>query len=310
MTCGLPNNQRIKKGSNNNKTAIYRAAQADQRASNKPAGAATSRLKTRSDKPRPPRGRRPYRSQREEKWTSNVSENSSGVHRHDGSCRCGVRSGLSRQADYLDRPVAGRRATDVTMRSMAEAAAKHLGQPIVIENKAGGGGTSARRRWLRVKPDGYTLAQMPITVYRLPLMQKTTWKADRFHLHHPSDRLCVRAFRQCRYAVQEVGRRDRLREGESRQDHLRLTGSGTSLHLGMEMLAEKSGVKFTHVPFKGAAEVNAAVAGGHMMLGASGTSIEAAGGRRQGSASSTCGPRSASSSCPISRHCRISATPT
>ncbi len=39
------------------------------------------------------------------------------------------------------------------------------------------------------------------------------------------------------------------------------------------MLAEKSGVKFTHVPFKGAAEVNAAVAGGHVMLGASGTSI-------------------------------------
>ena len=41
----------------------------------------------------------------------------------------------------------------------------------------------------------------------------------------------------------------------------------------MEMLAEKSGVKFTHVPFKGAAEVNAAVAGGHVMVGASGTSI-------------------------------------
>ena len=39
------------------------------------------------------------------------------------------------------------------------------------------------------------------------------------------------------------------------------------------MVAEKAGIKLTHVPFKGAAEVNAAVAGGHVMLGSSGTSI-------------------------------------
>ena len=71
--------------------------------------------------------------------------------------------------------------TDVTMRSMAEAASKHLGQPIVIENKAGGGGTVGPATMAAAaKPDGYTIAQMPITVYRLPLMQKTTWKADDF----------------------------------------------------------------------------------------------------------------------------------
>ena len=71
--------------------------------------------------------------------------------------------------------------TDVTMRAMAEAASKHLGQAIVIENKAGGAGTVGPAAMAATaKPDGYTLAQMPITVYRLPLMQKTTWKADDF----------------------------------------------------------------------------------------------------------------------------------
>ncbi len=46
------------------------------------------------------------------------------------------------------------------------------------------------------------------------------------------------------------------------------------MHIGKEMLAEKSGIKFTHVPFKGAVEVNAAVAGGHVMLGAAGLSVK------------------------------------
>ena len=43
-------------------------------------------------------------------------------------------------------------------------------------------------------------------------------------------------------------------------------GAGTSLHIGMEQIAAKSGVKFTQVPFKGGAETNAAVLGGHTTL--------------------------------------------
>ena len=62
---------------------------------------------------------------------------------------------------------------------MAEAASKHIGQPIIIENKAGGGGTVGPATMAATaKPDGYTLVQMPITVYRLPLMQKTTWDPE------------------------------------------------------------------------------------------------------------------------------------
>jgi tripartite-type tricarboxylate transporter receptor subunit TctC len=48
-------------------------------------------------------------------------------------------------------------------------------------------------------------------------------------------------------------------------------GAGTSLHIGMEQIAAKSGVKFTQVPFKGNAESNAAVLGNHTMLQADGT---------------------------------------
>src|SRR3954454_20709094 len=71
-------------------------------------------------------------------------------------------------------------STDISMRAIAEAASKHLGQPIVIDNKAGGGGTVGPATMAATgKPDGYTIAQIPITVFRLPLMQKTTWDATK-----------------------------------------------------------------------------------------------------------------------------------
>ena len=164
--------------------------------------------------------------------------------------------------------------TDVTMRAIAEAAAKHLGQPIVIENKAGGAGTVGPATMAATaKPDGYTLSQMPITVYRLPLMQKTTWKADDFsyviHLTGYVFAMFAGAdtpFKKWEDVV------DYAKKNPGKVTYA-TPGAGSSLHLGTAMVAEKAGIKLTHVPFKGAAEVNAAVAGGHVMLGSSGTSI-------------------------------------
>ena len=165
--------------------------------------------------------------------------------------------------------------TDVTMRALAEAASRHLGQPIMIENKAGGAGTIGPGNMAATaKPDGYTLAQMPITVYRLPMMQKTSWKADDFtYIIH----LTGYVFAMFTGADSPFKKWEDVVE-YARKNPEKITygtpGAGSSLHLGTEMIAEKAGIKMTHVPFKGAAEVNAAIAGGHVMLGSSGTSIK------------------------------------
>src|SRR5262250_1761780 len=67
-------------------------------------------------------------------------------------------------------------STDVGMRALASATEKHLGQSIVIENRPGGSGILAPGQMAATaKPDGYTVAQIPITVFRLPFMQKTTF---------------------------------------------------------------------------------------------------------------------------------------
>ena len=62
-------------------------------------------------------------------------------------------------------------STDIVMRALATATEKHLGQSIVIENRPGGvRHARAGQMAATAKPDGYTVAQMPITVFRYPFM--------------------------------------------------------------------------------------------------------------------------------------------
>ena len=63
-------------------------------------------------------------------------------------------------------------STDIVMRAFAESAGKALGQTVLVENKPGAGGTLGAIELVNARPDGYTLAQLPISVFRIPHMQK------------------------------------------------------------------------------------------------------------------------------------------
>src|SRR5215468_12298632 len=66
--------------------------------------------------------------------------------------------------------------TDVAMRALAAATEKHLGQSIVIENRPGAAGTIGPANMAaNARPDGYTVAQLPITVFRIPFILKTSF---------------------------------------------------------------------------------------------------------------------------------------
>jgi tripartite-type tricarboxylate transporter receptor subunit TctC len=159
-------------------------------------------------------------------------------------------------------------STDVVMRAVAEVAAKDLGQPIIIENKAGGGGTVGPATMAALaKPDGYTIAQIPVPVLRTPLMQQTTWDP----------------IRDFTYMIQLTGYtfgvttsaegafktwKDVVEYAKANPGKVTYAtpGAGTSLHIAMEQIAAKEGIKLTMVPFKGNTETNAAVLGRHTML--------------------------------------------
>jgi tripartite-type tricarboxylate transporter receptor subunit TctC len=169
-------------------------------------------------------------------------------------------------------PWAAGGATDITIRTMAEAASKHLGQPIVIENKAGGGGTvGGATMAASAKPDGYTIAQIPISIFRLPIMQGATYDPVKDFTYIGNYAGYVFAT-YCSTESKLNSWNDVIAFAKANPGKLTYAspGHGTSPNIGMDLMAAHSGVKFTEVPFKSTNEVNVAVAGNHTMCGATG----------------------------------------
>ncbi len=180
------------------------------------------------------------------------------------------------QGRFPDRPVrlicpwpAGG-TTDLQMRALAEAAAKPLGQPVVIENRPGASGTLGAVAMRQARPDGYLLTQLPISVFRFPFMQDSPgWNplTDFTYIAHITGYLfgiVVRADSPFRTLPDMIA--------WARQNPGRLSygtpGAGTSLHITMEQLAQAAGVELLHVPFRGWADNSAALLSGTVMVSA------------------------------------------
>ena len=182
-------------------------------------------------------------------------------------------AGLAVAQDFPTRPItlicpwpAGG-STDTHLRKFAEIAGRHLGQPIIVENKPGAGGMLGPAGMASAaKPDGYTLSQLTVGAFRQPYMQKVEWDPLRdftyiigisgytFGVVVKADS-AIKSFDDfIAYAKANPGK---LSYGS--------TGQGTSPHLLMEEVAAKTGVQLLHVPFKGNADSTQALMGGHIM---------------------------------------------
>lgn len=162
--------------------------------------------------------------------------------------------------------------TDITMRALADNASKILGQPVVVENKPGAGGTLPAQGLQTAPADGYTLAQIPLGVFRLPYTTKISWDPVKdisyvlnvtgyaFGLVVPADSQLKTWTHFVAWAKANPGK---LSYGS--------TGTLTSPHLTMELVAQKLGLDLLHVPYKGSADLMQAVLGGHVMAASDST---------------------------------------
>lgn len=157
-------------------------------------------------------------------------------------------------------------STDIPFRVLAENASKILGQPVLIENKAGAGGVLPAQTMQSTAPDGYTLAQIPLPVFRLPYTTKLNWDpvsdltyvislaGYSFGLVVPADSPIRDMQGYIKYAKENPGNLSYA-----------TPGSLTTLHLTMEAMAAQAEIKLNHVPYKGNSESLQAVMGGHVM---------------------------------------------
>ena len=162
--------------------------------------------------------------------------------------------------------------TDITMRQLADNAGKILGQPIVVEDKPGAGGTLPAQQLQSSPADGYTVAQIPLGVFRLPYTTKINWDPVKdinyvinvtgyaFGIVVPADSPIKNWNDFVSYAKANPGK---LSYGS--------TGTLTSPHLTTELIAQKVGIQLNHIPYKGSAELAAAISGGHIMAMADST---------------------------------------
>lgn len=157
-------------------------------------------------------------------------------------------------------------STDRHMRTLADIAGKQLGQTIIVENKPGAGGTLGPGNMSRTaKPDGYTITQFPMSMLRMAHMQKTAWNpvTDFTYIIGVSGYtfgFTVRSDSPYK-SFNEYIAAARKSPGKIEYGS---TGIGSSPHLLMEELAENAKVTLNHVPFKGNADLQQALLGGHV----------------------------------------------
>jgi tripartite-type tricarboxylate transporter receptor subunit TctC len=156
-------------------------------------------------------------------------------------------------------------STDIGMRALAEATGKYLGQPVVIENKPGAAGTLGAAAMLNARPDGYTVTQIPLTVFRLPHLEKIPFDplADLTYILGVSGYtfgVVVRSESPWKTWNEFVAHAKANPEKVS----YGTPGTNTTLHVTMEEFGFKQGIKWLHVPHKGGAPAMQALLGGHI----------------------------------------------
>jgi len=163
-------------------------------------------------------------------------------------------------------PWAAGGTTDVQMRAICEATGRRIGQPVIADNRPGAGGTLGPAALLNAQPDGYTLAQMPISVFRYPHM------APRPPFDPLSDFTYVAHLTGYLFGIvvkadapwRTIGEFLDYAKAHPGVVNYGTPGVGTSLHITMEQIAGQRGIEWTHVPYRGIAENMPALLGGQV----------------------------------------------
>lgn len=186
----------------------------------------------------------------------------------------GLAAGSAAAEDYPTRPVtlivpaAAGGATDSLARIVAEPLRKALGQPVVVENKAGGGGVLGMQFVANAAPDGYTIAMGNIgpNAINVALQKNLSYSNKDFvaigrvavmpNIVVTQPDRPINSIRELiDYAKANPGKLD-----------FASSGVGQSIHMSGELFKVMAGVDMIHVPYKGSGPAVQDLLGGQVAL--------------------------------------------
>ena len=158
-------------------------------------------------------------------------------------------------------------ATDILARLVADQFTKSMGQPFVVDNKPGAGGSLGAAQAKEAAPDGYTLiaagsgpfAINPALQAKLPYDPLKDFEAIGNVVVTPQ--AIVVSANSPYKTLAELVAAAKAKPGEIPYASL---GVGSTSHLTMEAFQSAAGIKLNHVPFKGSGDAQAALIGGQV----------------------------------------------
>jgi tripartite-type tricarboxylate transporter receptor subunit TctC len=180
---------------------------------------------------------------------------------------------VAAQGDYPSRPirlivtVPPGGAADFIARLVGGKLAESLGQPVLVENRGGAGGTIAADAVAKAAPDGYTLLQNSITTHgvgphlysKLPYDPVKDFAAVSGLAVLPLV-MAVNADLPFR-SVDEV-----IAYSKTNPLHFASSGNGGAPHMAAELFKSVTGAPITHVPYKGSGPAVADLVGGRVQI--------------------------------------------
>ena len=172
------------------------------------------------------------------------------------ACNRRVGSGVSDEAGADRRPVHRGSATDILARTVGQKLSEQWGQPVVIDNRPGAGGTIGAAIVAKAPGDGYTLlvhsaahAYNPAIYASLDLRHGQGLRRGR-----AAGRAAERAGRRASTGIKTVA--DLIAAAKQKPGALNFAsaGNGSGTHINGEKFKLAAGIDVVHIPYKGTPE--------------------------------------------------------
>jgi len=175
------------------------------------------------------------------------------------------------QSDYPNRPIklvvgfAPGGSTDIVARIVAQKLGERLGQTVVVENKAGAGGTIGADATAKAAPDGYTLTLGTTSTHAIAAGAYSKLPYDPVKDFTPVSLVAITPYllvTSAKTPVQKLPEFIALAKSQAGKMNYGSAGNGTATHLAMEMLKDAAKVEIQHIPYKSNADADRAILSG------------------------------------------------